>query len=213
MHQPKTTLRFRSALLLSGLFALWGSAVAQTLREPYTDVSDSSAATATALNPATKSPPQFVPVDSSIDTLRKKADAGDAGAQGLLGDAYYKGEGVERDVVEAAKWFRKSADQGDDMAQFFLGRCYANGEGVEKNPDEAAKWLRKSVGQGNAKAQSLLKELANEEIIAHGSGWATTGLGSAAIGLVAFVLHPVPLICLLFVGSIVLMYLVNKKPS
>jgi len=149
----------------------------------------------------------------AIKWYRKAADQGNAGAQCLLGNAYYNGIGLEKDEGEAVKWYSKSADQGDDMAQFFLGACYANGEGVEKNPDEAAKWLRKSAGQGNAKAQSLLKELANEEIIAHGSGWATTGLGSAAISLVAFALHPAPLICLLFVGSIVLIYLANKKPS
>jgi len=74
-------------------------------------------------------------------------------AQNSLGVAYYKGDGVEQDHVEAAKWFRKSAEAGDADAQFNLGIMYRNGEGVEKDHVEAVKWYRKAAEAGFANAQ------------------------------------------------------------
>ena len=65
-----------------------------------------------------------------IDDLRERAEQGNASAQSDLGLAYYKGEGVPEDYVEALKWLRKAADQGDAMAQANLGRAYYLGEGV-----------------------------------------------------------------------------------
>ena len=85
-----------------------------------------------------------------------KAKQGDAGAQFTLAVCYYQGDGVEKDFVEAVKWFRKAAAQGDAAAQYNLGVCYANGTGVEKDFVEAVKWYRKAAEQGHAFAQSNL---------------------------------------------------------
>ena len=41
-------------------------------------------------------------------------------AQARLGASYYMGQGVEKSVVEARKWFRKAAEQGDERAKKFL---------------------------------------------------------------------------------------------
>ena len=73
----------------------------------------------------------------NIDSIKAKADQGDAKAQDNLGDCYRKGDGVKKDLVEAVKWYRKSADQGDANAQGNLGCCYQNGFGVEKDEAEA----------------------------------------------------------------------------
>ena len=61
----------------------------------------------------------------SIAELRKKAEAGDAKAQGRLGywyatDQYDTGEGALEDDKEAVKWYRKAAEQGVAMAQVHL---------------------------------------------------------------------------------------------
>ena len=64
------------------------------------------------------------------DSLREKAEKGDAIAQFNLGLVYVKGRGVPKDEAEAVKWFRKAADQGDAQAQFNLGVTYAKGRGV-----------------------------------------------------------------------------------
>src|SRR5215204_1684155 len=59
------------------------------------------------------------PID--IDSVRTKAESGDAQAQADLGRAYSKGEGVKQSYSEAAKWYLKSAEQGNAIAQNALG--------------------------------------------------------------------------------------------
>ena len=85
-----------------------------------------------------------------------KAKQGDAKAQFYLGVCYYNGEGVEKDLTEAVKWYRKAAEQGLAEAQCNLGVCYDYGEGVEKDITEAVKWYRKAAEQGDARAQCNL---------------------------------------------------------
>ena len=72
---------------------------------------------------------------------------------------YHIGEGVEKDLKEAVKWYRKAADQGDAMAQFGLGNRYKTGEGVGKDLKEAVKWYRKAADQGFASAQDSLRDM------------------------------------------------------
>ena len=157
MHPLKSIFRFRSSLFLTGLLALWGSAVAQI---PTQGIAATNSSPAAVIPPilvsVTNQPPQVPPADSSIDSLRQKAKAGDAKSQLALGEAFNSGHGVTEDPVEAAKWYRKAADQGDAKAQYNLGLCYQDGYGVEKNAVEAAKWYRKAAEQGDAPAQTNL---------------------------------------------------------
>jgi TPR repeat protein len=48
---------------------------------------------------------------------RLAADQGLAAAQSILGGMYNEGEGVARDVTEAALLYRLAADQGDAVTQ------------------------------------------------------------------------------------------------
>lgn len=94
-----------------------------------------------------------------IDLLKTEimAEQGDADAQLHLGDAYFKGEGVEKDLAEAVIWYRKAADQGVAIAQNSLGDCYRYRYGVGRhNFTEAVKWYRKAAEQGNVNAQKNL---------------------------------------------------------
>ena len=84
---------------------------------------------------------------------------GDADAQSNLGNAYYAGQGVERNYTEAVKWFRRAAVQGLAEAQFNLGSCYLNGEGVEQNKKEAANWFRRAADQGHKNAAEALRKI------------------------------------------------------
>jgi len=78
-------------------------------------------------------------------------------AQYRLGNMYYYGHGVEKNLVEAVRWFRKAAEY--DRAQYMLGLSYANGNGVEKNLVAAARWYRKAAEQGYSMAQYSLGAL------------------------------------------------------
>ena len=44
------------------------------------------------------------------------------GGQNNLGWMYENGRGVQRDRVEAVRWYRRAADQGDSWAQEQLDR-------------------------------------------------------------------------------------------
>jgi hypothetical protein len=77
-------------------------------------------------------------------------------AQGLMGVAFASGQGVEKDMTEAAKWFRKAAEQGSAEAELTLGLCYDHGDGVMKNSEESVRWLQKAALQDNAEAQCSL---------------------------------------------------------
>jgi hypothetical protein len=69
------------------------------------------------------------------------------------GRALSKGDGVAKDLVEAARCFRHAADLGYAPAQFQLGVAYAKGWGVPRSDTEAVSWYRKAAEQGYAEAQ------------------------------------------------------------
>jgi TPR repeat protein len=80
----------------------------------------------------------------------RKADAkkGNAEEQYQLGLCYETGDGVEKNMTEAAAWFRKAAEQGLAEAQYSLGYCYENGEGVAKDVKQAKYWKDKAAKNG-----------------------------------------------------------------
>src|SRR5690349_10854452 len=63
------------------------------------------------------------------------AEAGHARAQSNLAGLHAEGFGIERNPVEAARWFAIAARAGDSEAQAMLGAAYHLGLGVA--PDQA----------------------------------------------------------------------------
>jgi TPR repeat protein len=54
--------------------------------------------------------------------------------QGLLA-----GEGTEKRLSEAVRWFKLAADGGNDRAQYSLALSYQKGIGVEKDVQKAVR--------------------------------------------------------------------------
>lgn len=75
----------------------------------------------------------------------KSANAGDPDAMYRLGMAYFDGRGVERDYLEAFKWFQRAAQKGHVFAISMTGTCYYKGIGVEQSKTEAEKWFQKGA--------------------------------------------------------------------
>ena len=100
--------------------------------------------------------PETATTNTTLESLRQRAERGNASAQVNLGIAYANGEGVPQDHVQAVAWWRKAADQGLAAAQHNLGRMYANGEGVPQDYAQAMPWFRKAADQGLAAAQCNL---------------------------------------------------------
>ena len=78
-------------------------------------------------------------------------------AQWFLGECYYRGEGVEKDVTKAEMWLKKSATQGFVHAQFSLGMYYKNCRNTKAYQDLAREWLEKAAAQGHKMAEAELQ--------------------------------------------------------
>ena len=80
--------------------------------------------------------------------LKPIADQGDAEAQCIVANMYHLGLGLERDVLEAVKWYKKSADQGYGVASNNLAEIFAFGDlGIATDRTGAEKWYQKAKEQ------------------------------------------------------------------
>ena len=70
-----------------------------------------------------------------------------------LANCYYRGEGVLKNLPEAARLYRIAAEMGHIGSQYRLGMCLQQGEGVPYNPVEAFTLLKRAADAGHAKAQ------------------------------------------------------------
>lgn len=92
-----------------------------------------------------------------IAKIKADAEAGNAKAQGQLGEAYMYGAGIPKDEAAAVKWMTKAAEAGDGTGQARLGQMLQNGWcGLTPNPAEAVKWFTKAAEQGHPGGQSQL---------------------------------------------------------
>lgn len=67
--------------------------------------------------------------------------------------------GVEKNLLEAVKWFTLAAKQGFGTAQNVLGFYYQNGLGVEQSHAEAVKWYTLAANQDFLPAKEILKAM------------------------------------------------------
>ncbi|MBL4891834.1 MAG: SEL1-like repeat protein [Rhizobiaceae bacterium] len=107
--------------------------------------------------------------------LRQAAASGNLSALFEIGRIYTDGNGVERDLTEAAKWYRLAAERGHGPAQYRLGNFFEKGHGMARDIDEAMVWYRLSAKQGNALAMHNLAVVS-----AMGTELAKADLGIAA---------------------------------
>src|SRR5262249_19583573 len=94
---------------------------------------------------------------SEVDRTRWKARFGSADAQVALAAAYAQGAGVEKNAVEAARWYRKAAEQQRPEAAGALGRLYAAGE-IAANPEQALHWLEVEAAASSPDVQRSLAD-------------------------------------------------------
>jgi len=108
-------------------------------------------ALASALLPASAQSAEIDPA------LLAKANTGDPAAQVQVGESYAAGNGVTRDLNQAAEWYRKAAGKKDLSAELHLAALYRDGgKGFPRDPVQSAAWYRKAAEQGDATAQATL---------------------------------------------------------
>ena len=73
----------------------------------------------------------------ALKGYRTMAAQGNAEAMRYLGMMYANGQGVPKNLLEAARWFDKAGARGDVVSLVRLGAFYANGQGVKKDMVQA----------------------------------------------------------------------------
>lgn len=78
-----------------------------------------------------------------LETLRRRANEGDADSQNSLAKRYLTGDasqGLRPDAAEAARWFSAAAEAGNVAAQSRLAYLFWSGRGVPQNLEKAYFW-------------------------------------------------------------------------
>jgi TPR repeat protein len=132
------------------------SATDQPAHAGPSDSTNSSFDPAASLKATAPAVPQASTADDSIESLQKKAEAGDAKSQTKLGQIYQAGKGVPINPDQAVEWYRKAADQGYAEGECDLGSCYSIGIGIKRDGTEAVKWFHAAADQGDFEAMSEL---------------------------------------------------------
>ncbi|EIN2711554.1 SEL1-like repeat protein [Escherichia coli] len=76
-----------------------------------------------------------------------------------LGKMYIQGIGVERDEVQAHRWFLQSAEQGYLHAQYHTARLYSGSESIPQDQEKALYWFTKAAKNGADGAGDAMYEL------------------------------------------------------
>jgi len=87
------------------------------------------------------------------------AEKGDLTSIFYTGLQLHDGNGVAKDVDQAANYMLKAAEAGMTNANYHLGNYYRNGEGVRKDLTAAAEWYKKALVNSNPAAAWELAEL------------------------------------------------------
>ena len=105
-------------------------------------------------------PPAHAETNAVLDfeTIKTKAEQGDAKAQDDLGFMYSWGwgQGVSQDYKKAVFWYTKAAEHGVADAQYSLGSMYSIGPGVVQDYKKAVFWYTKAAEHGDTLSQFSL---------------------------------------------------------
>lgn len=99
----------------------------------------------------------------SVGELKNAIEKGDAYAAVLLGDRYFSGLGVERDLELGFAAYRKAIELGWGTepteaaeAAFTLAEAYDYGWGVEENKEKALEFYRKAAKLGHVNSVNVV---------------------------------------------------------
>lgn len=99
-------------------------------------------------------------LELALENCTAAADSGDLQAQFEMGELYYKGERVERNIDTALEWFEQASLQGHPGAQYRLGLMHYQGEGVERNLPQAYIILKMAAVNGQDEAMDASDQIA-----------------------------------------------------
>jgi len=95
----------------------------------------------------------------TLEEMISLANEGIPSYQCMLGYKYLDGDGVEKNIPEAVKWFKLAAGNGDVYAAYTLGKTFHEGDGIPQDYAEAMKWFRLAAEMGDANSQYRVAEM------------------------------------------------------
>lgn len=80
-----------------------------------------------------------------VKKIRESAISGNPESCLELGNAYYHGKGIDKDIYSAFQWYFEAAKSNNPAALFNVALCYDEGIGTEENKIEALRWYKKAA--------------------------------------------------------------------
>ncbi|MEQ9557849.1 MAG: tetratricopeptide repeat protein [Rhodospirillales bacterium] len=96
--------------------------------------------------------------------LKPAAEAGDAEAQALIAGMYARGQGIETDLREAARWYALAADQGHLYATTMLGWFHMRGMGVDQDAVKGYRLLSRAAARGQPRAVEMKQAVVDKAL-------------------------------------------------
>lgn len=93
------------------------------------------------------------PSEEELEDIRIRASNGEVQAQLAMGDLFYFGRGVEKDIEQAKMFYEAAARNGNVNAQYNLGEIYDKGRGGFKDDARAYNYYLAAARQGHVQAQ------------------------------------------------------------
>lgn len=107
---------------------------------------------------------------SRMAVIESHANAGNAEALGVLGQACYYGNGCPKDRARGIALLERSVAGGDRASAHQLGMIYRYGTGVPRDPVTSARWYARAAEMGDRLSADALIRLPREAVIAAGAG-------------------------------------------
>ncbi|AMH94277.1 polysaccharide/polyol phosphate ABC transporter ATP-binding protein [methanogenic archaeon ISO4-H5] len=100
--------------------------------------------------------------EECLKQLERFAENGNAEAAYKLGSIYLDGLGLEKNIVQAVKWFQRGSDLGHVWSKMRLAEVYRDGREVQQDIKKAVELFRDGAKQGNIQCLfSLLPLISN----------------------------------------------------
>jgi TPR repeat protein len=101
-------------------------------------------------------PPDYI---KAVVHFKRAAQLNHPQAQGMLGQCYRNGRGVNRDPAKAFYWIERASKQNDPIALFLYGTLLATGQGTPLDYKKALTYYLKAAAKGHAAAMNNIGAL------------------------------------------------------
>ncbi|MEM7169280.1 MAG: tetratricopeptide repeat protein [Pseudomonadota bacterium] len=102
-----------------------------------------------------------------LSYLAERAEEGDPEAQFVLGTLFRYGQGLEKSLPEALRWWTMAAEHGSVGAQFALGDIYSGGYKLERDYVLSYMWFDIIAQQTDNELFAPVAQSTRDALLAH----------------------------------------------